>query len=402
MGEAVQSRNVLKQPSAVGVRLLFVVNDAAFFVSHRLPIAVAAIKADYEVHVATAPGEGVSQIREAGCIHHELPISRTGRNIIAEFRTLLSIWLLFRSLQPKLVHLVTVKPVLYGGIAARFAKVGGVVSAISGLGHIFDEAKAHRVIGYAVGLLYRFAFSHRNLAVIFQNTNDRSELLSFTGLDEKRTRMFRGSGVDLDLYAAEPERAGIPVVTFASRLLRNKGVNDFVTAAGLLKDRGVAVKFWLVGGLDTHNPEAISASELEDIQKSNVVEVLGSRSDIPALFASSHIVTLPSYYREGLPKVLMEAAACGRAIVTTDHPGCRDAIEPGLTGLLVPPREPIALADAIQELLENNSLRKMMGSQGRKLAEKEFSIGKIVSDHLAIYQDLLNKAEVSAASGPTK
>jgi len=208
------------------------------------------------------------------------------------------------------------------------------------------------------------------------------------GVRMDKVVLIRGSGVDLSHYPLLPEPAGTPVVAMASRLLIDKGVVEFVEAARILRARGVSARFQLIGDLDPGNPASVSAETVRAWQKEGVVECLGFRSYIPALFLQAHVVALPSY-REGLPKVLIEAAASGRAVVTTDMPGCRDAIEPDVTGLLVPARDTQVLVQALGRLIEDSALRQRMGQAGRALAEREFGIEKVVDAHLAIYRELV-------------
>jgi glycosyltransferase involved in cell wall biosynthesis len=174
----------------------------------------------------------------------------------------------------------------------------------------------------------------------------------------------------------------------AARLLRDKGLLEFVEAARLLKSRGVAVVMRLIGSPDPGNPTSATQSELRGWSAERIVELPGYCTDIASQYAAAHIVCLPSY-REGLPKGLVEAAACGRAVVTSDVPGCRDAIDPNITGVLVPAKNPIALADAIQALIESPERRAQMGKAGRELAEQAFAIEKIVAQHMTIYRELL-------------
>ncbi len=371
-------------------RLLFVVNSPQFFLSHRLPIAMAAREEGYEVHVATARGGGCQTIESHGFVHHELPLSRSGRNLVNELRSFLALIQLFRRVRPSIVQLVTIKPVLYGGVAAQLTRVPAMVAAISGLGSVFVDRSASARLGLTRHLVqgaYRLALRHRNSAVIFQNPADRAALFSISAVQEGQDRLIRGSGVDLASCPCLEEPEGIPVVTIAARLLRDKGVREFVEAARLLRERGLSCEFRLIGAPDRGNPTTITREELEAWRKEGIVSLLGYREDIAAQYAASHLVCLPSY-REGLPKSLVEAAACGRAVVTTDVPGCRDAIEPGVSGLLVPPRDSLALADAIEELLVDPERRRAMGAAGRRLAEREFAIEQIVAAHLAIYEEL--------------
>jgi glycosyltransferase involved in cell wall biosynthesis len=369
-------------------RILFVVNSPAFFISHRLALAIAAKKDGYDVHVATMPSKDVGAITSFGFAHHELPLTRSGRSLLSEIYTFYMIVKLFRLLRPKLVHLVTIKPVLYGGIAARLLKVPGVVVAVSGLGFVFiAKGIKASIIRLAVMNLYRMVFGKKNLCVIFQNPDDRSKFILPGILAINKTVIIKGSGVNLDEYPVTAEPKGIPVVIMAARLLRDKGVNEFAAAARILVKRSIWAKFRLVGDIDEGNPASVTESELEIIRREGAVDVLGFRNDIPSLLFSSHIVVLPSY-REGLPKALMEAAAAGRPVITTDVPGCRDAIEPNETGLLVPVRDTHSLANAIQKLIDDPDLRQKMGLSGRLLAENEFSIEKNVSAHLKIYRML--------------
>ena len=371
-------------------KILFVVNIPEFFLSHRLLIALAARKAGYEVHVATADGVAVQGIKNFGFVHHKVAIARSGQNPFTELGSVIGLYRLFRRLQPDLVHLITIKPVLYGGIAARLAGIPVVVAAVSGLGTVFvAHTGLARVRLRLVSVLYRLALNHKRLAVIFQNPDDRDGLLSIGALRDDQARIIRGSGVNLADYPVVREPEGKPVVVMAARFLRDKGVFDFVEAARLLRSRGVAVVMRLIGSPDPGNPSSATESEVRGWSAEQIVELPGFCTDIAAQYAAANIVCLPSYYGEGLPKALVEGAACGRAVVTTNHPGCRDAIKPDVTGVLVPAKNPIDLADAIQALIESPERRAQMGKAGRELAEKAFAIEKIVEQHMTIYQELL-------------
>jgi glycosyltransferase involved in cell wall biosynthesis len=374
---------------SAGRCLLFVVNNPAFFMSHRVPVALAAQKAGYDVHVATMDGPAVADIQALGMTHHAIPMTRSGKHPLQELGTLLALVRLFRRLRPDVVHLVTIKPVLYGGIAARLARVPGMVAAISGLGFVFlSNSLKMRLVRAVVARLYRIALGHPNSRVIFQNANDRDLLKSLGAVRDEQVVIIRGAGVDLDAFRPTPEPPAPPVVvTMVARLLRDKGVQEFVQAARLLRERGVPVTMQLVGGLDAGNPASATQADVDAWQQDGCVQALGERSDVAALYAAAHIAVLPSY-REGLPKSLIEAAACGRAVVTTDVPGCRDAIEPNVTGLLVPVRDAAALADAIARLAKDAALRQAMGAAGRALAEREFDINQVARIHVALYDAL--------------
>ena len=372
-------------------RLLFLVNNPAFFLSHRLPVAMAARDGGYEVHVATMEGPSVSIIRDHGFVHHAIPMSRSGRNPLEELRSLHAFWSLFRRVRPDLVHAVTIKPVLYGGIAARLAGVPAYVAAVSGLGFIFmRRAGGFDPLRWAATLLYRLALGHRNSRVVFQNLSDRRELRDAGVVLPGQTVLIRGSGVDLDVYSASPEPEGAPIALMVARVLTDKGVREFVEAARMTAGHSSGLRWVLVGGPDTGNPASISDEEFRSWEAEGVVICMGEREDVAELYQNAHIAVLPSY-REGLPRSLVEAAACGRAVVTTDVPGCRDAIEPDVTGLLVPARDARALADAVLLLATDPVRRKAMGGAGRVLAEKVFDIRKIVEAHLAVYEQLLDE-----------
>ncbi|MNJ42963.1 N,N'-diacetylbacillosaminyl-diphospho-undecaprenol alpha-1,3-N-acetylgalactosaminyltransferase [compost metagenome] len=239
--------------------------------------------------------------------------------------------------------------------------------------------------------MYRIALGKRNLRAVFQNPDDQQALVTIGAINSEKSVLIRGSGVNLSQYQFLAEDSSLPVVTFAARLLRDKGVVEFVEAARLLTMRGVQARFQLVGDPDPGNPTSISVNDIARWQKEGIVECLGYRPDMETVFRHSHIVVLPSY-REGLPKVLIEAAACGRAVVTTDVPGCRDAVAPGESGLIVPVRNALALADAIQRLVDDSELRRSMGAAGRALAEREFAIESVVAQHLEIYRTLESNA----------
>jgi glycosyltransferase involved in cell wall biosynthesis len=370
-------------------RLLFVVNELDFFLSHRLPLAIAARGAGYEVHVATRPGENAPQLRTLGFEHHTLELSRSGKNPFVE---LMSVWYLWK-LRPDVSHLVTIKPVLYGGLAARLAGVPGVVAAVSGLGFVFTSQRpgAH-TLRRIVTALYRLALGHPNLRVIFQNPADRSLLMDLGVVRPEQSVMIPGSGIDLHEYREAPEPEGEPVVVMAARLLKDKGVAEFVGAARQLRREGVRARFALAGEPDPGNPLSVGEHDLAAWRASGDVELLGFRRDVADLFAASHIVVLPSYYGEGLPKVLAEAAACGRAVITTDWPGCRDAIEVDVTGVLVPVKDVNSLSQAIRRLIEDHQLRQRMGRAGRLLAERRYAIGSVVAAHLAVYAEVVARS----------
>lgn len=377
-------------------KLLFVVNVDWFFLSHRLPIALEAMRQGYEVHIAVGITDRLAEMRAHGLHVHPLAISRSKTGLREALTVARQMWSVYKNVRPDVVHLVTIKPVLMGGILARLAGVPAVVAAVSGLGFVFIEngliATLRRKL---VGLLYQASFKHSNLKVIFQNAQDKDTLVKLAGLPETRTELIRGSGVDVLQFTAGPLPSGAPVVMLAARLLADKGVREFVQAARLLKSAGNTARFCLVGTADLHNPTSLTQTELDAYQKEGIVELWGHRTDMAEALSAAHIVVLPSY-REGLPKVLIEAAACGKAVVTTDVPGCRDAIEPGVTGVLVPARDAPALSHAIATLLHDPQRCLAMGQAGRLLAEQAFDIKQVVARHMRIYTGLIANTKVRA------
>lgn len=373
-------------------KLLFVVNTDSFFMSHRLPIALAALQQGFEVHVATGLTDCMDKMQALGLTIHPLSLDRRSTGAFSNGRTFFQILRVFTKVKPDVVHLVTIKPVLFGGLAARLAAVPCVVAAISGLGFVFiSHGLKAKIRRWLAGWLYRLALGHQRLKVIFQNKDDQASLIKLSRLSKEKTSLIRGSGVDLAYYYPSPIPEGQPVVILAARLLADKGVREFVQAARALKNDGNVARFVLVGEPDPGNPATISNDELKQWVSEEVIEWWGHRNDIPQTFASVYMVVLPSY-REGLPKVLIEAAACGRAVITTDVPGCRDAIEPDVTGMLVPVRDSEALACAIRRLLDNPSLCEEMGRAGRELAERSFDVQQVVTQHMRIYDELLRRA----------
>lgn len=372
-------------------RLLFVVNVDWFFVSHRLPIALEAMRQGYEVHIAASLTDHRLALESSGMVVHPLALDRSSTGLLSQLRLMLQMHKLFKTIQPDVVHLVTIKPVLLGGLAARMSGVPGVVAAISGLGFVFValgvKATLRRV---AVSWLYRLALGHHNLKAIFQNQDDCATLTRLAHLPMSKVTLIRGSGVDLSRYPCTPLPQGVPVVMLAARLLVDKGVREFVVAARKTKERlaeTTPVRFVLVGTTDPGNPASLEQDEIARWVDEGVVEWWGHRTDMPQVLSAAHIVVLPSY-REGLPKVLIEAAATGRAVVTTDVPGCRDAIDPGVTGVLVPAQNAVALANAIEGFLLDPLRCAAMGQAGRVLAESAFDQRQVVARHMDIYSQL--------------
>ena len=385
MSQAIPLRNHLKRQS----RILFVDNDVNSFYAYRIEMARAAREAGFDVHIAAPKGKASETLLSEGFRFHNVPMTRSGLHPWKELATIVTLFRLYRKLQPDLVHHLRLKPVLYGGLAAYGARVPAVVGLLTGLGYVFiAETRKANVIRQLVTLSCKVAFRHGNQRIIFQNPDDQFVFVENKILPARQTALIKGSGVDVSVYLPTPERDGVPLAVLASRMLRDKGVGEFVDAARSLRHAGVSARFVLVGETDPGNPTAISAEQLREWADSGVVEWWGHKANMKDVLAQAHIVCLPSL-REGVPKVLIEAAACGRAIVTTDAPGCREIVRNGENGLLVPVRDSRALAEALRLLIENAPLRATMGSKGRELVVREFSVERVVQETLGVYRDLL-------------
>ena len=369
-------------------RIVYVVNDPSFFMSHRYGVAKAALDAGYEVHVVTGPGGAVQQIAKS--FHfHQLSLSRSGLNPFNEVKTVLQLIKLFRRIKPHIIHLVTIKPSIYGGIAARITKAPGVVFAISGLGSVFVSTGVKAwIVKSLTKRLYRTALKQRNKLVIFQNPDDEALFVRLGAVEAKECRRIRGSGVDLERFPKTPEPDEYFRVTFAARLLKEKGIVEFIEAVKILNAKNINAEYVVLGDPDPGNPSSVTLGEVKEWEKLSNIRFLGFQENIPEWYLASNIIVLPSY-REGLPKSLIEAAAAGRAVVTTNVPGCRDAIEVDKTGLLVAVRDAVSLAEGIYELYANNSKRIQMGLSGRELAEQAFTLKSVIGAHLSMYQELL-------------
>lgn len=378
---------------------MFVVNVAWFFLSHRLPLARAAAAAGFRVHLVSdiedeSEARGVEQ---EGIVFHRVSLARSGLNPLREASTLRAMRCILQQVRPDIVHNVTAKPVIYGTRAARGLGTPGIVNAISGFGHVYGSRPGRNLLRALLDRAYAAAFRPRNVRIIVQNDADRMEVLRLCPTAAARTHLIRGSGVDLDAFRPTAEPAGtIPTVLLPARLLREKGIHDFAAAAVELRRRGIVARFVVAGRLDPANRDALSAQEMAELATASGLQWLGDCRDMPRCLSDANVVCLPTFYREGVPKVLLEACAVGRAIVTTDIAGCRDVVRAGENGMLVPPRDVEALAAAIEHLLEDPELRARMGRAGRVRAEREFGIEAVVRSHLDLYCSLLEPRTAGA------
>lgn len=361
-------------------------NEALFFTTHRMPVAVAAAKLGYEVHVA-APYEeaSVDKIKAQGFAYHDIPLERGGLNPLGELKLIWHLFGLVRRLRPDLVHHVAMKPVTYGGLATRLLGVPAVVHAVTGLGYLFTrEDVKSRAIRSLILRLYRFALGHKNAVAIFQNPDDLALFTERDLVDPAIVVMIKGCGCDVNVFKPRPRPARPVTVMFPARILGDKGVNEFIEAVRILKAEGTDARFLLVGRRDPLNPTDVPEETIRGWERDGLVEWWGFRTDMPDVLVEADIICMPSY-REGLPRGLIEAASCGLPIVTADVPGCREIVRDDDNGLLVPVRDGKATADALRRLIDDADLRERLGRRSRERAETEFSEEKFVADTLAAY-----------------
>ena len=370
-------------------RLLFFVSEDWYFRSHRLPLALAALEQGYEVFfVGRVTGCG-EVLAAKGITVIPIDFRRGGKNILHEINIFRQLVGVYRRVRPDIVHHVAMKPVLYGSLAAKMAGGPAVVNALAGMGYLFTSQDLQaRILRPPVRAALKQMLSGGLSRVIVQNPEDLDFLRNDLGIASNNTVLIRGSGVDLQRYPANPEPPGPPRVLLASRLLRDKGVCEFVQAARILRRSGVEALFILAGDVDPANPASLTREEIAVWQNEGIVEWLGWRQDMPEVMAGSHIVCLPSY-REGLPKVLLEASACARPLVATDVTGCREVVRHGENGLLVQARDAAGLARAIGRLAADEPLRAGMGRRARQIAEQEYSLDMVVQKTLELYGSLL-------------
>ncbi len=371
-------------------KILFVVTEDWYFCSHRLPLAVATSQAGHEVVVATRVVDQGQVIEEAGI--RVIPLKRMKRSSINPFSqlaTLIELRSVFRRERPDLVHLVALKPVVYGGLVAKLVGVPARVSALGGLGFLFiSDRLLARLLRPILLILFRVVLNDRRSRLIVQNRDDQELVTEKAGVDRSLVRLIRGSGVDLDRYAASDLPDGQPIVMLPSRMLWDKGVGEFVDAAKALGAQNVPARFVLVGDPDPENPASIPLAQLQRWHDAGFIEWWGHRADMPEVLAQASVVCLPSY-REGLPKVLIEAMACGRPIVTTDVPGCRDLVETGKNGLLVKVKDAAEIAGALKSLVLDKPLCRQMGREGRRVVEGEFALARVIEETMDVYGELL-------------
>jgi glycosyltransferase involved in cell wall biosynthesis len=375
------------------IKVIFVVTEDWYFVSHRLDIAIGAKAAGFDVGVATRIDRHRAAIQNAGIEIYDTPFDRSGLNPLRELRTVWSLYKLFRREKPDIVHQVAIKPVVYGSLIARLSGVSGIVNALGGLGYVFSSTSLKaRLIRLLVKPALKFAHSQKKARLILQNAQDVDIITKSGIVKSEKVRLIRGAGVDPEIHRLTTVETTPPLVVLTARLLRQKGVGDFVEAARILRKRSVDARFVLVGSVDAANPASFTDADVAGWVKEGVVEAWGWREDMPAIFAKAQIACLPTFYGEGLPKALLEAAASGCAIVASNIAACTELVKDEKTGLVVPPQDTEALANALERLISDPGLRKRLGEAARESIVADFSLSKVLSEIIGIYEELVPSA----------
>ncbi len=371
-------------------KILYIVNIDKFFVSHRQEIALNA-RSFLQVHLAAKFELKKKYFKEKNIFTHNLFLNRGSYGLFSNFLTMINIFFIILKAKPDLIHFISIKPVLIGGIIARlFPKIPKIFS-ITGLGSSLIKDDFFSNTKYLVVIfLYKLALKQKKIKVIFQNKNDLNFIKKKTNLKKNNSILIPGSGVDLKKYSPKKINFKKPIVMFPSRMLSHKGIYEFINAVKIIKKQKVNARFVLVGDLDEENPSGIKLNIINSWVNENLVEYWGHKKNMPKILNQASIIVLPSY-REGFPKVLMEAAACGRPTITTNVPGCKDAVVNNYTGILVPAKNSKKLANEIEKLLNNKYKINKMSFNSRNYALKNFDIKHIVDKHTKLYREILKK-----------
>ena len=370
------------------MKIILFANTDWYLYNFRIELADALRQAGNEVLLLSPDGDYRARLEAKGFRWRNFPVSRRGINPLAELRDIFRLIQIYRQEKPDVVHHFTIKCVLYGTTAARLIGIKRIINSIEGLGYIFIDNQGLKVrfLRWLASNWYRLVLNHTK--VIFLNNDDQSFFLQEGLVRRDEAILVPGSGVDIDLFSPlSEEKKGVPLVVLASRMLYDKGVAEFVEAARQIKLKGIPARFALAGNIDLGNPAAIPIDQLEVWNVEGVIEWLGWQDNMVDVYRQASIVCLPSYYREGLPKMLIEAGSCGLPLVATDMPGCRDVVHEGENGFLVPPRDIKSLANALEKLLLDEPLRKEMGKRSREMVKQQFSIQTVVKNTLVLYKE---------------
>lgn len=377
------------------MRVLFFVTVDWAFLNFRTSLVKHLVAQGIEVHVGTSAGTRIPDITALGCIHHVIDFERRGINPLHELKTLKQMRSLCQQIRPDVVHSFAIKPALYVGLISNSLRHIPFMSTITGLGYAFiNRSLPALIIRLVIKIGFRFASKHRNTFLIFQNPDDCQVFTQAKMVRKDRAKTIPGSGVDIKKFSVQPSPPASPVIAlFPARLLYDKGIREIVEAMRILKRDGVHVILRLAGDIDGDNPRTATAADVAEWSREGLVEFLGHQADMVPAYRDCHFVVLPSY-REGVPMALLEAAACGRAIVTTDVPGCREVVVDGINGILVKVRDAVSLAEGIRSLTENCGLRDHFARAGRQRVESIFS-SDVVNRQVLDYYTLCRRQVTS-------
>jgi len=360
-------------------RYLMVIKTVVFLYSHFWPMAEAVQKAGWDVWIAADCDADPKRILDAGMKFLPLPSVDGLGQIVGELESIIKLNALLHKVKPDLVHFIYLKNVLTGGIIARLNGVPAVLGAITGMGSLFaNDRPLYRVIQRGVVAGLRIGYRQSNSVLAFENSDDRDYFVSRGAIRKERSAIIPGAGVDKDWTTYRPWQGRTPIILCAARMIQDKGIIELIEACRMLRRRGVPFELWLAGGIYFGNPTSLTEQQLKIMEEERIGKWLGQRTDMSSLLEAASIFCLPTYYREGLPRVLVEAGAAGRPSVTTDVPGCRDIVKDGINGLLIPPKDPTALADALQYLLQNPEKREEMGVAARRVFESSFTLDAVL------------------------
>ncbi|EHQ15716.1 glycosyl transferase group 1 [Shewanella baltica OS183] len=375
------------------MKVLYLVNCSNFFCSHFLPLAISTKNKGHNVIIAAGNNHQQERIENLGFSFVEFDLSRSSKSILTEISTFYSIFKLIKRVEPDLLHMLTIKPILYGCIANKLrfsSSVPKLISSVTGLGSSsLSTNTLDKFLWFLIKYAYKFSFSSDKVSVIFENSDDMEQFVKSKLVQRKRSFLVNGAGVDTKEFSPSLEKADLFSVILVARLLKDKGIREYIEAGKMIKDLNLPIRLLLVGSVDNNNPSSMYNNDIQVAHESGYIEYLGFRVDIADLYKLSHVACLPSY-REGLPKSLIEAASCGLPIVTTDVPGCRQLVDNHENGFLVPPRDSNALADCLINLYHNKGLLDDMGKASRRLAEKKFGYDQVLASFFEIYKNVGN------------
>lgn len=376
-------------------KILYIINEAFFFISHKNELASSVLNLGYEVHVAVPKDHvwasknfHIGHLVEKGYIVHEYDLSRRGQNIIKEIISFVQLVVIINKIKPNILHLMTMKPIIYGGIISLFSSKLKVIFSITGLGQIFVSKGIWSILRKEIVVRVLKIIFYKKLAkIIVQNKYDYNILIKKKIASKSTINIIKGSGVNLSEFPfIEESSSGIPLVVLASRLLWEKGIKEFVNASKLIKKKSINARFILVGDTQPSNPRSVPKEKLQDWAREGHIEWFGRRDDMQKLIADSTVVCLPTMYGEGVPKIILEAAASGRVLVVSDNPGCTELVKDKVSGMVVPMGDSISLADAVEKVLNDKVLRKKLINSAYNTVLKEFSSEEVVRRTINLYK----------------